>query len=846
MDFSMRLPRSSWMMALAAAAGLAATVLWSRSQGGAAQQEQTAPGAAAGMISPDEGDSDYAAACGSPDGSAWAVWQTYAKGGDRIQAARYGEGRWTLVNGPDVSGDFYKPACAVDGKGVLRVVWARQEKGDWDLWGSSYADGSWSPARRLFARPGTDFPPVLAAAPDGSLVMAWQAWRRESFDILFSRHTGGAWSEPQVVTESPANDWAPSITVTPSGIVAVSWDSYRNGDYDVFLRRCVGNEWGPEIPVAAGNRFEGYPSVAADSSGNIWIAYEERGERWGKDAGQAVSAAFDELDTLLGFCRVRVRCFRENRILEPPQPPPMPSKPYDWGGDHSPHIVAGTGGRIWLVYRRPAIDQPGWGEKAHDGGKATRRAGDRTMIPLALWWNNYATWLGRDGWSRAASFRDTGSRVDSDVAAVPLPSGGLLGVWHSDSRRIQKSGMPFGMPTSNRIFAGEIAAPGEPAETPVLAAAAVAAPLPEHEIARERAAVARARSYTFASNGKSYRLFRGDLHRHTDISWDGASDASITDLFRYALDAASLDFVAPTDHNSPPGPDIEYVLWRTQKIVDLFNAPPRFIALFGYERGLPAPWGHRNIIEAKRGFPTFPRTTTGAKRGIAPDDTRQLFEYVRNTGGITIPHEIGEVGTAWTDRDPAVEPVAEIYQGCRTSYEYEGAPRSDARLKPRFNYYPAGFLWEAWKKGFRLGVIASSDHQSTHVSFANVYAPEASRTALVEAIRQRHTFGSTDNIVLDFQSAGHLQGDEFEASKAPAFTIRVRGTAPIRELVIVRNFQFVFTTGSESASISLDWQDQQPAPGLNVYYVRVLQGDGELAWSSPVWVNLPPGAPAVQ
>ena len=34
------------------------------------------------------------------------------------------------------------------------------------------------------------------------------------------------------------------------------------------------------------------------------------------------------------------------------------------------------------------------------------------------------------------------------------------------------------------------------------------------------------------------------------------------------------------------------------------------------------------------------------------------------------------MGTDWRDNDPAVEPIVEIYQGDRMSYEHEGAPRA--------------------------------------------------------------------------------------------------------------------------------------------------------------------------
>ena len=44
---------------------------------------------------------------------------------------------------------------------------------------------------------------------------------------------------------------------------------------------------------------------------------------------------------------------------------------------------------------------------------------------------------------------------------------------------------------------------------------------------REREQVARIRSYKIEQGGKTYRIYRGDLHRHTDISVDGMGDGSL-------------------------------------------------------------------------------------------------------------------------------------------------------------------------------------------------------------------------------------------------------------------------------------------------------------------------------
>src|SRR5262249_3332072 len=86
-----------------------------------------------------------------------------------------------------------------------------------------------------------------------------------------------------------------------------------------------------------------------------------------------------------------------------------------------------------------------------------------------------------------------------------------------------------------------------------------APPVHPHEVAD----IARVRGHRIAPGGRSYRILRGDLHRHTDNSHDGAGDGSLTDLYRYALDAAGLDYILVTDHND--GNDAEYPWWRREK-----------------------------------------------------------------------------------------------------------------------------------------------------------------------------------------------------------------------------------------------------------------------------------------
>ena len=71
-----------------------------------------------------------------------------------------------------------------------------------------------------------------------------------------------------------------------------------------------------------------------------------------------------------------------------------------------------------------------------------------------------------------------------------------------------------------------------------------------------------------------------------------------------------------------------------------------------------------------------------------------------------------------------LEPVVEIYQGDRQNYEMPGAPRSNSEKDSIGGWRPKGFVNLALDKGYRLGFEASSDHVSTHISYANLYVKD--------------------------------------------------------------------------------------------------------------------------
>ena len=136
---------------------------------------------------------------------------------------------------------------------------------------------------------------------------------------------------------------------------------------------------------------------------------------------------------------------------------------------------------------------------------------------------------------------------------------------------------------------------------------------------------------------------------------------------------------------------------------------------------------------------------------------------------------------------------------------------------------------------------ASSDHWSTHISYACLIAADFSREGLLDAIRKRHAYGATDNIVLDVQArvgdAAYLMGDIIRARRAPRLTVRVIGTGAIQQIDVIKNARFLFTRRPNTVQDSFEYADQGEEAAKAWYYVRVLQQDGQLAWSSPIWVE---------
>ncbi len=381
-------------------------------------------------------------------------------------------------------------------------------------------------------------------------------------------------------------------------------------------------------------------------------------------------------------------------------------------------------------------------------------------------------------------------------------------------------------------------------------------------------------------------IYFGDLHVHTQLHrHDDLSDGSDLDyVYWYARDVVGLDFAAPTNH------DI-YLTdeeWRiTQRKAAEHNDPGRFVSFLAYEwtssaastQGFSA-WGHRNVLYLGDEEPLFrcmdPRTKT----------LDGLYAALADREAIVIPHHpMDQVHPMrWDQHDPHLERLAEIYQ-VRGPQERWPPRRVDTRTDPP---HPLS-VQAALARGYRMGLVASTDNHLGQPAtpyrrdrrqqywdrpgITAVLAPELTREALFQALRARRVYGTTlARLLVDFRMDGHFMGEEYETSIPPVAYIRVVGTAPIARVTIVRDNQdiVVFPGGGGRSSsrgrgaegqdrplreeaahrllfpavsqsrrdskVELTWVDPYYL-GEHFYYVRVEQEDGEMAWTSPIWVT---------
>ena len=766
-------------------------------------------------------DDDFSSIAITPDGHRHVLWITYDDDAKRDRL---------LVR--DVDDDRSKPSPIADAKefahahllvhtdGTLRAVWCSSGTfGDWDIYTAIHSSVGWK-GQRLTTAPGTDFQLSADLGSDGTLWLAWQSFRNSNADVFAKRLRNGKWSDDIPVANQAANEWEPHVSVDAAGNAWIGYDSYEHGNYDVHVAK-LGEQNGvlgvrQRIAIATSPDFEAHANVLADNANRVWVAYDAAGPNWGKDFRNGPTTFRGKYaEPLHASRRIELRAIVDGKVVQPQQafpqqlppdriplidrkPTAKPSRFYEY-----PQLARDSVGRLWVFFR-------------------LCRQGYCAHPPLGLDWSIHATAFTEDGWTEPIQLPRSRGRQNQRVAVAAPAKGSLACAWSEGNRFAsvgRKYSVRWGELPEIRSAAGGFTFDDA---TPPNPTTAEREPEP---------------AFTLRQGEHEYHLYFGDLHRHTNISRCMPTiDGDLIDAHRYALDAVEYDFLAVTDHTR----DVDqFSWWRTQKANDWFHVPQIYVPINGYERSNFTPGGgHRNVFFINRGHPVSRSDHWYQGRNVPQQDANPdstLYPWLKEQGGaLTAAHTPGfskaEKRGTWTYNDPDVEPVAEIFQAMRRSYE-----------RPERGLAEEASLWHALKKGHRLGFIASSDHMSTHQSFACVWAKDKSRSSIFEAIQARRTFAATGRIAIDFRIGDALMGQEIRLTdhdaKSITLKIRVAGTDRLSEIQVVRSGKVIHRMSPGNREINTTFEDKQPLPGESYYYIRILQINNETAWASPIWVH---------
>jgi hypothetical protein len=766
--------------------------------------------------------SDWPAIAHTSGGALWAIYVEWDdRDADRVLVRRRdADGSWdapVLINSG--ARDHYSPAIAACGEGAL-AIWSGQTDDNFELYAAPIsASGEPGSVERLTRAPHSDFNARAVSDAAGNVTLVWQSFRAGNADVYARRFEAGRWGAETRISESEANDWEPAVALDHRGVAWISYDTYHSGNYDIMLRSFDGRASGTLTAVTAASSAQFHSSVAVDGEDRVWIAWDDGGSNWGKDFSRSSSAPGSRG---LHYSRtLGLRVYANGRLLEASAALQDVLTGRMRRYAELPHLAFDGNGALWLVFRH-------WTETK----------------PNEIY-HFYATRLSGASWSQPYRLANSSGHNSQYASLASDADGGLTAAYSSDGRSATNVPSDQTHAMHYLVHAAQLpkgAGPPAAALTPVR--------LPERTARHTRR-----QRHTMTLGGRTYHLMLGDAHRHTDIRGHSGVDGSVLDTYRYAMDAAQLNWLGTADHNEALGgrwPDglRDYQWWYTQKIVDLMTHAPSFIGVYSYEHSMARPAGHRNILFLKRGAPLRPIDRQRVPEDNLPPNLWKWMEANVFTQpgqkAVVVPHTFAAGPLAdWNWPNARFDCLLEIYQGCRGSYEAYRLPEQEKRGPTQVDD-PGHYAQDALAKGNVYGFVSFSDHGSTHNSWAGVWTLSEDRQGILDAMYDRRTYAASDEIILRVSASGHMPGEEFTAARdaAPEINASIQAPDEILRVDVVKDGKYIYTARPGGRSASIRFKDQDAGPGKSYYYLRVFQrdtenpnGDPEIAWVSPFYVT---------
>lgn len=725
---------------------------------------------------------EYPSVAVAPNGDAWMIWTSEGEAGESIKLAKFNGSNFDearLMSDAE-SKHAYQVEILATEKSVI-AVWASFEAiGRWIIHAAVMGSDGTLRTMQISDAPGISWKPAIVASSDGGAWIAWEEKTERHFQIKARKidNNGNLSAISQVSQMADRDNCRPSVAPAPGGGVMLAWDRSDGPGNINIVHVTINSDGAPvnnELAVTQSVGLDICPAATVDANGQLWVAWHTN--RWDDEP----------FDIPRWF---QLRTLKDGVLYEPASPPPgMSNQERDTIQSFEFVGLYAAGGRVWV------------------SGRASHMF--------------YLQSFGPDGWSPLYRLSEFGWGGRGQFLKLATAKDGSFLTAQRDVQKNTLQKVEVTQPTSGNISDAPLKPVDQGSANLILDSPTPRVPMaPWNEL-----------NYYF-----------GDIHGHTWMS-DGVGD--IDEYYMIRRDRYQLDFASLTDHDTFVGNSIMESEWEQMKeMTTHFNEPGRFVTLYGQEwtTGRPPRGdGHKCIYSTRPDIPLWDHLDERA------NSTEKINALAKEWGAIIIPHHTGWTGLNWDTFDPEVSPLIEI-ASVHGVFEYQGN-----KPIPHRGGMKGQFIQDGLARGFKFGIIGSNDchgliwHHRIAIKrdpyvcgWIGVLAPELTPEAIFEAMKKRRCFATTGvRIRMEFEISGAMMGDEIDLSELPSirFDVTAVRESELKWIEVVRNNETILQYGGEGVNTRFTFADREAPEGTNFYYLRVICEDGNMAWSSPIWVN---------
>ena len=787
----------------------------------------------------DDEQEEYPSLVGNRNGEMWMFALrrlSYPEDNEVVSAFKFIEQEWIEI-GPVTKqmGQYEAPtaSCAVDGKPV--VAWTEVIEDNWLInTATLQADGISNPF--IFnIKSGKSINPVLISPDKNRNWIAWENFYEGKLSIYLSKFEKGYWSDPVRIDKGNNNCFDPAIAEAKNGDLHIAYGYNEGFHQNIEMLILDGQTFNVKktVPIAIGGGLKNRvnlntkPALTFDETNRLWISYENNRN----------SQRLEDGDNYTGDRCCAILSYQDENLVENEN---LGRWLFSGENDHKPTFIKDINGRLFLATHCGGnfTGNPHWRYRISwlntsnnwvEPVTILQTSQKGALIPPAITFDrNNKLWLATclEKIFDHENLDDKNNAVRSRLAQLTVQQLSLPNSINSEQISFKK--------TKIQEFLADVKSISQLSGHPKIT------------------------GKKLTSNGEVYQLVYGNLHEHSESSscWPAGTEGTLHDDYRFGMFSESYDFLGITDH----GYTMTEIYWRKNtRIADFYNDPPYFVAMpamewtltTGKNKELGSVFGsgHYNIvfassIEARK----LIRNKQEVYNVKTPEtkNSKLLWEFLHENkiDCITIPHhpadEVHPVD--WSVYDEKYVPIVEMFQ-CRGNAEYPGCPREINLDRHRPNKSPKGHVNYALEKmKYKMGFIASGDHNSMGIGVAALWVKELSREGILEALRNKRCFATTgDKMIIEFKINGSITDIKASKTSAPNLDINIKGQNELDKVEILRNSQVIksFRIGNGIKSFNKTFVDSKFKNEREVlyYYIRATQKNKEIGWSSPIWIE---------